>query len=743
MSFFEWNLRRSDVPLHREVRNSFNLPDFILNIVKNRGIASYQAMMEYAYPQSISLPSPFFMGDMDKAVCRINEAIEKKEKILIFGDKDADGVTSTAIMHRILSRFGAQVEFRVPEGVDHYGLSREAIIDAYNEGVTLIITVDCGITAVEEAKFAKEQGLDLIITDHHEPLEELPEAVALINPKLNDYPFPFLSGAGVALKAAQALAESRILPDWYDQEYVFFDIETTGLDPENDEITEIAAIIVKNGIEIASFQTLVKITGTISQEISQITNITQEMLDQQGLERDIALQKFLDFIGDKTLAGQNIINFDIKFINAQLKKGLKKTISNHAIDTLNLARSLFKSLKSYKLSDIGEHLGIYTDPNALHRALVDVRLNAEVFRRMTLKRSEPLMQLLCELFPLAAVGTVADIMPLQDENRTIVRVGIENIKQASTGLIALIRRLNILENLDARSIGWTLGPVLNSPGRLGEAGLVVSLLITNNINKANELSEQLLLKDNERKNLVSSLEEEIISCINVNEVQNDKHILIISNNIPRGITGLIATRLANQFQVPVIIVARSEDGQAAGSIRATGSFDVVAFLQFLSPMLTQFGGHKAAGGFVLGEEHLSSLKDQIIQYMKTWSSETLRNTIEIDVDLNDFSMLSIKNINYMHSLLNPIGSKNPAPNFLVRDAQLIEAKPIGRNKEHLIFTFLKGKTEFKTIAWSFAERWDQIQHHQTFDIVGIPEINIWNDIEEVRLQLVDISPKGE
>ncbi|MGL5722340.1 MAG: single-stranded-DNA-specific exonuclease RecJ [Brevinema sp.] len=741
MSFFEWNLRRSDTALCREIKDSIVLPDFILNIAKNRGIAKYSEMMAFAFPQVISLPSPYLMSDMDAAVQRLVKALDGKEKILIFGDKDADGVTSTAIMHRVLSKFGANVEFRVPEGADHYGLSKEAIDDAKAAGVSIILTVDCGITAVDEAAYVKEVGLDLIITDHHEPLDVLPQAVAVVNPKLADYSFPYLSGAGVALKLAQALAEAMILPEWHDQEIVFFDIETTGLDPENDEITEIAAVITKNGVELAHFQTLVKIKGVLTAEITKITNITQKMLDETGIPRDEALQNFLDFIGDRTLAGHNIVNFDLKFLKAQLRKGLKKDINNHAVDTLSLSSASLKDIKEYNLNKVAMHLGIFSEPGALHRALVDVRLNAEVYRRIILRRCEPIMQLLHELTPLAAIGTVADIMPLQGENRIIVRMGLENIKLASTGLIALLRRLNVLENLDAKAIGWTVGPVLNSPGRLGEAGIVVDLLTCSNISKANELSELLMRKDAERKHLVSSMEEEIVSSINLKSIAENKHLCIVSDKLPRGITGLVATRLSNQFQVPVIIVALTEEGPAAGSMRATGTFDVVAMLQSLEQYFVRFGGHKSAGGFVIEQENIAKMREGITNYMMQWSSSTLRNTLDIDIELSDFSLLSTKNIHYMNNLLSPIGNKNPAPCVLVRGAVLVEAKPFGRTKEHMSFIFLKGKTEFKAIAWTFLQRWEELPPSEKYDIVGIPEINQWNGNEEVRLQLLDVNPK--
>jgi len=742
MAFFEWILRHSNTELHQDIKSTLLLPEFILNIAKNRGIDSYASIMEFTFPQVLSLRSPFALNDMDKAIYRIQEAIKNKEKILIFGDKDADGVTSTAIIYRIITKFDGDISYRVPEGEEHYGISKVAIDDAKSKGISLIITVDCGITAVEEAKYTKELGIDLIISDHHEPLEALPESLALINPKLHDYPFPYLAGAGVALKIAQGLAESYFLEE-FDQEFVCFDIETTGLDPENDEITEIAAIIIKNGIEIRHFQCLIKISGILDPKIIEITSITNEMLQNEGINIIDALNQFIEFIGERSLVGHNIIGFDMKFLQIQLQKHLQQEILNLPIDTLNIAKVMFKSLKSHTLFSVGEFLGVFVDHTKLHRALNDVRLNAEVYHRMILTRSRPIQQTLSELIPLAAIGTVADIMPLQDENRVIVHMGINknNIKLTTTGLITLLRRLKLMDSYDSRAISWVLGPILNSPGRLGQAGLVVQLLIETHINKANELVDLLIKKDQERKELVSSLEEEIVISTNISNIQKNKHILIISDNIARGITGLIATKLANQFHVPVIIISKMTDGTFSGSIRSTGLFNIISLLQSMQHLFIRFGGHKSAGGFVIKNSDIPSLKEEIVKYMENWSAEHLRSPLDIDTELTDLSLLNIKNVNYIKSFFNPIGCANPFPNFLIKNISLVNSRYIGRNKEHMIFVFLKEKTEFNVIAWGFATRWNTLKHYTKFDLVGSPEINNWNNVQEIRLQLIDIDGK--
>ena len=156
--------------------------------------------------------SPFLMRDMDKAAARIGQALEAGEKIAVFGDYDVDGITSTALLTDYLRSRGADCLFYIPRRIEEgYGLGRDALLGLREQGVTLVITVDCGITGVEEARYAREIGLDLVITDHHECKSTLPDAAAVVDPRRSDCPYPFkhLAGVGVALKLALALGRGR------------------------------------------------------------------------------------------------------------------------------------------------------------------------------------------------------------------------------------------------------------------------------------------------------------------------------------------------------------------------------------------------------------------------------------------------------------------------------------------------------------------------------------------------------
>lgn len=203
-----WNIQQSNEVAVEKLAHELNIPPLIATLLVNRDIVDPIKAKEFLFTESQSFHDPFLLYDMEKAVQRIFSAIENKEKILIYGDYDADGVTSTVLMITTLKKLGANASFYIPNRfTEGYGPNKHAFKKAYEEGFRLLITVDNGIVAIDEAKFAKELGIDLIITDHHEPGPTLPPSFATIHPKHpnGQYPFPDLAGVGVAFKLAHAL----------------------------------------------------------------------------------------------------------------------------------------------------------------------------------------------------------------------------------------------------------------------------------------------------------------------------------------------------------------------------------------------------------------------------------------------------------------------------------------------------------------------------------------------------------
>ncbi len=181
-------------------------------LLLDRGFTDTAEAYRFFRPQLTELHNPFLMDDMQAAVDRLNEAMGRKERIMVYGDYDVDGCTAVALVYKFLRQYYSNVDFYIPDRYDEgYGISRKGIDLAATEGVRLIIVLDCGIKAVEEIAYAKSKGIDFIICDHHVPDEELPCAVAILNPKRRDnhYPYTHLSGCGVGFKLMQAFAVSN------------------------------------------------------------------------------------------------------------------------------------------------------------------------------------------------------------------------------------------------------------------------------------------------------------------------------------------------------------------------------------------------------------------------------------------------------------------------------------------------------------------------------------------------------
>ncbi len=205
-------------PTHEEIEESrilskdIGIHPILCYLLIKRGIDTPTKAHKYFRPQLSDLHDPFLMNDMDIAVNRLNKAMGRKERILIYGDYDVDGTTAVALIYRFLQQFYSNIDYYIPDRYNEgYGISRKGIDYAEQTGVKLVIVLDCGIKAVEEVAYAKEKGIDFIICDHHVPDDVLPPAVANLNPKRADstYPYPHLSGCGVGFKFMQAFVQNN------------------------------------------------------------------------------------------------------------------------------------------------------------------------------------------------------------------------------------------------------------------------------------------------------------------------------------------------------------------------------------------------------------------------------------------------------------------------------------------------------------------------------------------------------
>lgn len=215
---FKWNYQPptpEEGQAAKELGEKLNMSPTLAHLLIRRGITTESAAKRFFRPQLADLINPFLMKDMDIAVDRLNDAMGRKERILVYGDYDVDGCTAVALVYRFLQQFYSNIDYYIPDRYNEgYGVSKQGIDYAKETGVKLIIILDCGIKAIEEIAYAKQQGIDFIICDHHVPDEVLPTAVAILNPKREDdsYPFKHLCGCGVGFKFMQAFAKNNGIP---------------------------------------------------------------------------------------------------------------------------------------------------------------------------------------------------------------------------------------------------------------------------------------------------------------------------------------------------------------------------------------------------------------------------------------------------------------------------------------------------------------------------------------------------
>lgn len=245
-----WNILSTDAEKISSLHEALKINKTLCSILVQRGIDTYEKAKDFFRPQLSQLHSPWSMKDMDKAVTRILRAFQQHEKILVFGDYDVDGTTAVASMYQYLSAIYDQVDFYIPHRYrEGYGVSKMGIDYAKETGVTLIISLDCGIKSVDLIKYAKSLDIDFIICDHHLPDQELPPADAILNPKQSDcsYPYKELCGCGVGFKLMTALSEKLSLPE--STHFAYLDLVATAIAADIVPITGENRILAYYGLE--------------------------------------------------------------------------------------------------------------------------------------------------------------------------------------------------------------------------------------------------------------------------------------------------------------------------------------------------------------------------------------------------------------------------------------------------------------------------------------------------------------
>ena len=555
----KWQLNEVNDELADKIANEFNISKIVASIIANKGLKDNNEIEVFLHPRRGDFHDPFLMPDMDKAVARIIQAIDNKEKVAIYGDYDVDGITSSTVLHRFLEERGLHTDIYIPNRLNEgYGLNKKEIEAIAETKHTLIITVDCGITGYDEIEYAKTFGIDTVVTDHHEPPEKLPDAIAVVDCKRKDnkYPFNGLAGVGVAFKLTQALAIKLNLPE---ESYL----------------------------------------------------------------------KYLDIV---------------------------------------------------------------------------------------------------------CVGTISDIVPLVDENRTISKLGLRLVKQTrNIGLKVLLESIGY-KKIDSNTISFGIAPRINACGRMGHEKEALKLFLTNNIEEAKQITQKLNEYNLQRQEIEKRIFDEAQELMQNPEEQKLPCIVLRKENWHHGVIGIVSSKITDMYFKPSILMC-IEDKEAKGSGRSIPGFDIHEALENCKENIKQFGGHSMAIGITIDNDKFDDFKKQIEEYAESKQISEIVPVLNIDekVQLKNINLSDIKDL----ELLEPFGEANKPPIFQINNLKIESIRTLTQGK-HLKLDVKEENTRFSAIGFNLGNLANDYKIGDKVNIAGFLEINSFNGMDNIQINIKDI-----
>jgi len=648
------------------------------------------------------LHNPFMFRDMPKAVDRIRQALDRKERIIVFGDKDVDGITSTVLLVELLQEMGGEVDWQLPGGDDDYGLSESVIRELTDKGFRLLISVDCGISSLDEIALATDLGMDTIVVDHHNPLETLPPATAIINPKVEGcgYPFRDLAGCGVAAKLDYALRFSGC------EEYGR-SVWLLHAKPENETYT----------LEAARLENLV----VAERHVASVLPGTS-LLDKLPL-------------GSK-LAGQSVLVWNLDRQRKMLARLGLDTLTSELEDFQPRLTALWPGTAGKSLLRL---LGRHQEKRPGTERQGELDLFIDFYCRAILADRQELTAAHLNILDLAALGTLADLMPLRDENRIIVRRGLERINEnRRAGLRELLIRQNLYgRRVTTTDLSWQVTPVLNAAGRMGEPDKAAMLLFSRNPEEQRELTDTILSFNKKRKSMGDKIWTALYPRTHESLAKTSgKCVLVHDPELPKGITGIIASRLSNSFKTPALAVSVGEE-KSVGSLRSPYSMN--GFLDQFADLLTNFGGHDCAAGFTLPSERLTAFCERFYRLAAALApAEQREEVLRIDAEVPP-RYLNPDLIKVVEDF-QPYGEDSPPLVFLTRGVEIEQLDVIGRQaKAHLRLLIKADRYRWPAVYWNSADRAGRdFTVHDQADIVFRLGRNYFQNTETLQLTILDL-----
>ncbi|MDH4080012.1 MAG: single-stranded-DNA-specific exonuclease RecJ [Nitrospira sp.] len=344
------------------------------------------------------------------------------------------------------------------------------------------------------------------------------------------------------------------------------------------------------------------------------------------------------------------------------------------------------------------------------------------------------------LLDLVALATIADVVPLQDENRLFVREGLAQISRgARCGVRALKQVAGISRECTTETIAFKIGPRLNAAGRLDEAIKGVRLLTTESEREAHTLAEDLDRLNQARRDLEGVILEEALAQVESQQLSGG--IVLYARGWHLGVVGIVAARIMERFHRPTVVIAVNNDGIGKGSARTVPGFDLYQALAGCRDLLVAFGGHPSAAGVTIQEAQLPAFADRFSTIAEKWARDT-QNTpvlhVDSEVRLNEITLTLLREIGTLH----PFGAGNPEPTFVVRDLNVLNARVVG--EKHLKMTVRQGGSmPFDSIGFGMKSLEDRgLSRHRPIDVACTPELNHWNGYDRIQLRIRDIRAAG-
>jgi len=699
-----WEKHAIDPEEVKELATLYNIDLLPAAIMARRNITVAQELRYYLEDGTQYLHNPFLLEEMEDAVERIFTAKSEGEKVLVYGDRDVDGITSIVLLVETLKDLGLDVSWKLPMGDDPYGLTMEVVEEFARADGTLIIAVDCGTTNTREISFAQELGVDTIVVDHHNPQEELPAACAIINPKLSDtgYPFAGLCGCGVAAKLRWALYFGNT--DFYKQPICLLNVR-----PGNETFI-LDAVKLENLIEIDRMSESL-VPGMMKLEETQFA---------------------------KFVRGQQVLVYDAPAQEQMLRKLFGNRVEINVLDLAPEVWDMFPALENRSLLKMSEGSRL-----ARYGTVIPEEIDAFValFTAFVNKKAPELEEKNEAVMDLVALGTLADMMPLRNENRILVKRGLARLTAGKRlGVRTLLEKQKLFGKaaLTSRDIGFQLAPVINASGRMGEPDKSVRLLLSDNPAEAEELAAAIVALNQKRRQIGEEAWSRVLPAAQESYRENgNRFILVQDNEVHRGITGILAGRLSRQFKVPAAVVT-SFDGRAVGSLRSARGMGATEFLKQFEDLFDDWGGHDSAAGFQFpfsAMQQFTARARKVIPEIVLEEEEEEKITIDAELPHSHLT----PELEQVVEIFAPFGQENPPLVFMARALRIGKLDLVGREEQHLRLLLDSGNYRWPAVFWNSSDRVGvDFRAGDQVDVLFEFGKNYFQNRETVQLTVIDM-----